>query len=278
MLTDYAHSLVSLISSIETYFGLSPRHATLGALDELLDRKYTNTSEGKPAAKYNVAGRFLPYETVIEKLGVPAYFISPYSEPKADGIESLFCEVSRLCAQPGLKYIYGYSPLPDYDMHDHGTAHPLIHEHLKEINARLEALCNERTDSLIIVTADHGMTDTEFIFMDDHPEVKECILREPSIEGRAMSLFIKPEYKDEFPARFNAAFGNIYELIPHGEAMGLFGDGTPHPLSESFIGDFLAVAKSRISIGYEFDPDPFKAAHAGDTVDEVAIPFIAVRT
>lgn len=302
MLTDYTQSLVSLISSIEAYFGLPPEHRTLGALDELLDRKYknivlllfdgmgisvlekhlapdsflrkhlvcpissvfpptttaattsvltgrtpiehgwlgwslyfdkidkrvnlyTNTSGGKPAAEYNVAGRFLPYETVIDKLGklgVPAYFVSPYSEPKADGIESLFCEVSRLCAQPEPKYIYGYSPLPDYDMHDHGTAHPLIHEHLKEINARVEALCGELADSLIIVTADHGMTDTEFIFMDDYPEVKECILREPSIEGRAMSLFIKPEYKDEFPARFNAAFGNIYELIPHDEAMGLF--------------------------------------------------------
>lgn len=42
MLTDYAQSLVSLISSIEAYFGLPPGHGTLGALDELLDRKYKN--------------------------------------------------------------------------------------------------------------------------------------------------------------------------------------------------------------------------------------------
>lgn len=40
MLTDYTQSLVSLISSIEAYFGLPPEHRTLGALDELLDRKY----------------------------------------------------------------------------------------------------------------------------------------------------------------------------------------------------------------------------------------------
>ena len=125
----------------------------------------------------------------------------------------------------------------------------------------------------MIVTADHGMVDTEFVFMDDHPEVKECLLREPSIEGRAMSLFIKPGIYD-FPERFNAAYGGIYELFPHDEAVKLFGVGEQHPLAGSFVGDYLAVAKTDVSIGYDFDPHPLRAAHGGGTADEFLIPFI----
>lgn len=237
---------------------------------------YPNTSDGKPAAGFNVAGKFLPFEPVTDKLnrrGIPAYFVSPYSEPRADSVDALFATVSGLCEDDTPKYIYGYSPLPDYKIHDYGISHPKIYRILEKIDAGVEKLCSELTDSLVIVTADHGMVDTEFVFMDDHPEVKECLLREPSIEGRAMSLFIKPGIYD-FPERFNAAYGGIYELFPHDEAVKLFGVGEQHPLAGSFVGDYLAVAKTDVSIGYDFDPHPLRAAHGGGTADEFLIPFI----
>lgn len=60
----------------------------------------------------------------------------------------------------------------------------------------------------------------------------------------------------------------------------IFGGGVPHPLTESFIGDFLTVAKTNVSLGYEYDPSPFRAAHAGadaggdpDTVDFDKLKF-----
>ena len=57
----------------------------------------------------------------------------------------------------------------------------------------------------------------------------------------------------------------------------IFGGGVPHPLTESFIGDFLAVAKTNVSLGYEYDLSPFRAAHAGLTPEETRIPLILIN-
>ncbi len=122
------------------------------------------------------------------------------------------------------------------------------------------------------------MIDTEFVFMDEYPELIEALKCAPSVEGRAMSLFVKPEKLEDFERIFNEKYGDIYELIPHERAVELFGGGSPHRLFEGFIGDFLAVALGRVSIGYGYDPEPFKAAHAGLTRDELEIPLIAIKT
>lgn len=244
---------------------------------------YPNTSNHEPAADYNVAGRFIPFGTIFERMnaaGIPAYAVSPYAAHRADTLDELFLQVKELCRADEPKYVYGYSIQPDHDMHDLGTSHPTIAGHLREINAGVERLCSEIGDSLVIVTADHGMTDTDFVFMDGHPEVKECLSREPSIEGRAMSLFIRPGMSGCFRERFERAYGGIYELIPRDEVISrrLFGDGEPHKLAYCFIGDFLAVAKGSVSLGYEYDSDPFRAAHGGGTAVENEIPFIAIET
>lgn len=241
---------------------------------------YPNTSNGKPAADFCVAERYMPFESVLDKLnnrGIPAFHISPYSKPCAETVDDLFATVSTLCEYPERKYIYGYSPLPDYGIHDFGIGHPTVLNQLKRIDIGLEILASSLTDTLIIVTADHGMINTKYVFMDDHPEVKECLLREPSLEGRAMSLFIKPGIRD-FAERFNAAYGDIYDLIPHRRALKLFGSGNAHPLSASFIGDYIAVAKTGVTLSYDFDPHPFKAAHGGGTIDELMIPLIVIKS
>ena len=132
-------------------------------------------------------------------------------------------------------------------------------------------------DTLIIVTADHGLTDTTFRYMSE--ELKGMLVCPPSVEGRAMSLFVRYGKAEEFCELFDAENGDIYTLIPHDEVMSshIFGGGVPHPLTESFIGDFLAVAKTNVSLGYEYDPSPFRAAHAGLTPEETRIPLILIN-
>ncbi len=122
------------------------------------------------------------------------------------------------------------------------------------------------------------MIDTEFVFMDEYPELIEALRCAPSIEGHAMSLFVKPESLENFEKLFNEKYGGIYKLIPHARAVELFGGGSKHRMFDGFIGDFLAVAFGRVSIGYGYDPEPFKAAHGGLTRDELEIPLIAIKT
>ena len=249
---------------------------------------YPNTvtqSNGRKAADYHIARTVLPYRTVFDRIeetapDVTARWVSPYSEYEAKTIPQLCDAVSALCREDGRHYIYGYHIQPDYDIHDLGTEHPKIAEHLRRINDAVEALCASLSDTLVFVTADHGLVDTAWRPLYAHPDVTECLSRAPSIETRAMSLFIKDGMHTQFVCAFTEHFGDIYTLYPREAVLArhFFGGGNIHPRTPDFIGDFLAVASGNISIDPAETPDahPFRAAHGGMTEEERFVPLITV--
>lgn len=106
------------------------------------------------------------------------------------------------------------------------------------------------------------------------------LLRAPSIEPRALSLFVKPDKKDDFKKLFNETFGEKFLLFTKEEVYEkqLFGPGEIGKKTDDFIGDFLAVATDNLCIGRS---RPKKSAlignHAGLTKEEMTIPFIVVK-
>ena len=142
-------------------------------------------------------------------------------------------------------------------------------------------MCGELHDTLVMVTADHGLVDTEWRFIPDYPDVEECLLRKPSIESRALTFFIRDGKNEQFESAFQKHFGDVYSLFGKEQVISgnFFGTGTPNTRSFGFIGDCLAVATGNVSI--ESAPSTeyslFKAAHAGMTADEMNVPLIAVK-
>ena len=58
----------------------------------------------------------------------------------------------------------------------------------------------------------------------------------------------------------------------------LLGFGIPHFKVDSFIGDYLVIAKDRLCIHYSTEhKHKFKASHAGMTEDEMIIPLIVLN-
>ena len=361
---EYDHSLLSLISSILTHYGVQTPHKTLPELDSLLAKSYKNIvvmlfdgmgtailenhlppdaflrrhlnttlssvfpptttaatvslesglspiehawlgwslyfeeldanvnlfpntlsgTDGKPAADFSIARKTLPYTSVFTKIDqaglAKAYRISPYSSFQSKSISEICDTVQKLCAQEGRQYLYTYWPQPDYDMHDHGTQHPKITGVLSEINTLTERMCRQLSDTLVIITADHGLVDTTWRFLSDYPELTACFARAPSIETRAMTFFIKPDRKAQFEKLFRASFGDCFQLFTKEDVLlsNLFGNGTPHIRAKDFIGDYLAVATGTVSIDPgERTDEVFKAAHAGLTDEELNVPFITVE-
>lgn len=275
--------------------GLSPiEHGWLGwslYFDELGANVsiFPNTLSGtgaESAADYHVAQRYIPCKNVYEKISeatdnnVGTYCVSPFSSFKSKSVQDICNTVEKLCTYDEPKYIYTYWHQPDFDMHDNGTTHGKITAGILEINNEVEALCGRLKETLVIVTADHGLVDTTWLFIPDYPDIAECLLRMPSIESRAMTFFVKEGMKEQFETSFKSHFNDYYILYSKEQVLEkeLFGGGTTNPRSAGFIGDYLAVAFGNISI--ECSPstnhEVLKAAHAGMTEDELNVPLIII--
>lgn len=277
-------------TSIET--GLTPlEHGWLGwaLYFKEIDKNvclFTNTVFGSEeiAADYPVAKSAIAYDSVqkkIKNVGNQAYFVSKHAEIKTDSVHTTCQIVKELCQKEGNKYIYTYWHQPDHDMHDFGTTDERVAEQIRLINDEVENLCKDLKDTIVVVTADHGLVDVEWKSLCDYPEIADTLERVPSIESRAMSIFVKKGRKKDFENAFEKVFRNDYILFTHDEVVknGLFGEGKPNSRFEDFIGDYVAVATGNVCVNpFELSDEEFVGMHAGACIDEILVPFIVVET
>ena len=257
---------------------------------------FLNVEQGTQtqAADYNLAWTTTPYENVVNRIkrhGGQAYLEAPFANREIDSFEKLCDRVRADCANPGQKYIYAYWNQPDGLLHHYGCGSKEVNENLLALEAQVASLAeelspktknsnraadlsSEPSDSLIIVTADHGHIDNRQVWLRDYPQLHECLEREPSLEPRVLNLFVKPEKEDFFVQEFNKTFGEDFDLIPMEEAISrrLFGTQHHHPNFRSMLGNYLAIAKGNLSI-MTVD-EQFIGMHGSLTEDEMLIPLI----
>lgn len=257
----------------------------IGAVD--LFSNELSASDGVRAADYSLAEHFLPRSTIYEKIQkatggtVRAINVSYFSEYRTESISEICDAVKQLCREDDRKYIYTYWSEPDSKMHILGTGHPDVTDEIEDMNRQVECLCRELEDTLVIVTADHGMTPIEWRSLDSVPALIECLRRPPVMEPRAVSFWIHDGMHRQFENEFQKAFGDSFLLFSKKEALEkqLFGIEPVTERVSSYIGDYIAAAAGKLALcSKEFCPNqPFTAHHAGLTADEMAVPFIAVE-
>lgn len=239
--------------------------------------------ERRPAADFHVGFTYTPYENIVSKIidaGGNAYFSSPYAEPNPQDLDAILKRVTDLCRESEKKFIYAYWNEPDGTMHKTGTLSKETHEAVTSLEKRIEEFSETLSDTLLFVIADHSHMDSKNLCILDYPEIVKCLVRLPSIEPRALNLFIKEEYKEEFPALFEKTFGDKFWLVPKAEVIErkLFGPGTEHPLFRDKIGDFLAIAISDTSLfNTHVEAKVMPGGHAGLSKEELEIPLIAIE-
>lgn len=274
--------------------GLSPlEHGWIGwscyfkevdACVDLFSGNLSGIAEGAPATQEHIAYRYLGFETVLSRIQeaapqVKAVGVSPFAEYYADTCEGICRQVEALCRQPGRKFISAYHFQPDKLMHELGIGDKRIGDMVRRYEERVLRMARELEDTLLIVTADHGMTDMTMKFVEDFPEIAECLRHLISLEPRCCGLFVKEEYREAFPRRFGEAFGDHFLLLTREEFLGrgFLGEGEAHPKVRDFVGDYMALATSDIGLwrrnnhGKGHD---FKAGHAGLRREEMEVPLI----
>lgn len=215
---------------------------------------------------------------INEKGEYKGYYISPFGDIKYKNLDEMLSKIADYCKTPDKKYIYAYDPEPDHTMHDFGPdsieARALIHER----NDKVEKICSQLKDTLVIVIADHGHIKVDNLFLKDYPEIHNCLIRNTSIESRAVNFFVKNEEKSKFCALFNKEFGQYFDLYTREDVIEskLFGDGKENPIFRDLLGDYIAIAKSDKTILLDGD-NILYSQHAGYTDDEIYIPLIVIE-
>lgn len=245
----------------------------------------TLQKNGEPAADFNVAWKYIPYKRIFERIEEingkgSAVYVSPFSKHHIKSVPHICKTVKRLSRKRKVKYIYTYWHQPDTAMHRYGVKSEQAHDQILLINSEVEKLCKQLKNSLVVITADHGLCDSVNLFLEDYPVLYDMLEILPSIEpGRAMSLFLKDGLQDEFKEEFNHLFGDSFRLITKEEVFSknFLGYGKPHPRTYDFVGDFLAVATTEKTLFTAREKHEPVGVHAGLTEEEMTVPFIAIK-
>ena len=254
------------------------------SVDLFLDRDSLNGTPVEPSP----AQSLLPFDDLtarIERASPNAVqcrkVLPPFAENGVGSFLQFSARIKEFCQMPGEQLILAYWYEPDTLMHKYGPYHDEVRQDVLEMDKILSQLQGELDSTLMIVTADHGQVEVQReIFLDDYPDLMDCLLMPPSMEVRAASLFVKASQTERFEALFQDRFGDCFLLMPREEvfASGLLGPGTLHRKVDDFVGDYLACATGQTILRYRSlfnrPRTPFKGHHAGLCVDEMMVPLI----
>lgn len=173
-------------------------------------------------------------------------------------------------------FTYMYWTQPDIAQHVYGIHSDEVKKILLDLNDDFTELINNVSDDTVVVCiADHGLTDIKEIPLYEYTKLNDMMLRKPSIEPRAINFFVKPVHIHEFKVEFEKNFSKSFDLLSKKELLEskLFGEGTPHPLIDSFLGDYIGLAKDKYMFALT-EGKSYEAHHAGMTEDEMIVPLI----
>ena len=171
---------------------------------------------------------------------------------------------------------YVYWDYPDALMHEFGCFDLKVKNNVKRLNDVLQEKTSKLSkDTLVIVTADHGLADVEPIYLYLDKKLYQTLKTKPSCEGRATVFFVDDE--EGFVDHFEKMYGKWFTLLSRDAFIkeNYIGDDVSKAIP--FLGDYIAIATSKYFFITVEGGLIFKAAHAGLTEDEMEVPLILIH-
>jgi hypothetical protein len=237
------------------------------------------------AAAFHVAEQFLPYTTILELIsntGTQVHYLSAHARQPVVGLDKLLDGAKAVMKSPDPAFAYVYWNEPDHLIHLKGCGHPDVGQKVFAIEEGISQLAEELPrDTLLLITADHGLIDAVPDYLDEHPALGRMLLRPPVVEARAAALYVHTHERPFFQEAFMEAFGDRYRLLTARQLLtgGLL--GTPsqafRPGIEAFVGDFFAIALGTGALYPSRDRCHIIGMHGGLTMQEMQVPLIALH-
>lgn len=203
-----------------------------------------------------------------------------------DSLDEFFLMTAEAIREPsdGRQLIYAYWPDLDSIGHEYGIGSRESQSHLAQIDQRFRRFCRQMSgsDALLVVTADHGMLDTDeerAIELADHPDLAECLVLPLCGERRASYCYVRSERVERFEAYVSRELSYAVDWMASAEfmAQGAFGCGQPHPRLRQRIGDYVLMMKGRYVLS-DWLPGENRyhqiGVHGGVSEAEMLVPVV----
>ena len=278
------------------WIGWSQYFKEYGRAIDVLPNRDSYTGEIYKDAKINVHD-LINYVSIYEQIekastDVKAYDINPshcVSRSKrninSDTIEILCDSIEAICKNPDKNFILAYNDNPDGLLHQFGCQSEEVKEFVLDAEKKIENLYHKLldTDTLLLVSADHGHKDIEKTYdilqMED---IQDYLILPPSIESRCTAFWVKEEKKTEFEKVFNERFGEEFILYTKEEFLGkhMLGFGNKHKKVDDFIGNYISLsikgASFKLGTYISKEKPEKKSTHCGLSCEEMEVPLIVI--
>lgn len=139
-----------------------------------------------------------------------------------------------------------------------------------------------RSDTLIILLADHGQTSTNpdpYYELNNHPNLVRRLHILPSGENRLAYLFVRPGQTEAVREYVERTWPGQFVILDSAYAAeaGLFGPGRAHPRLRDRLGEFILVARGNAYLWWSDKKNHLFGRHGGLHSDEMLVPFLAAR-
>jgi hypothetical protein len=216
-------------------------------------------------------GRLFGHRPLSERISTRAVTVSPAHIAHSDfnlahlGRAELtpYSDLSDLCRRTARilrasrepTFLYLYWAGLDTVGHEAGIDSIQARSQLRRIEQAITDLLVSAagTDTLLLVTGDHGQLDTgpaDHIDLADHPDLADCLALPLCGEPRAAYCYVRPWRTGDFEAYCREVLGDKLELWHSRDLLerGLFGRGEPNPRLAERIGDYTLIMRERYVI------------------------------
>jgi predicted AlkP superfamily pyrophosphatase or phosphodiesterase len=202
---------------------------------------------------------------------------------------NFFKKIRDILKKDGKKYVYAYWPYHDSLCHKFGSTSKKVLRNFRKLDVGFRKFVGSinGTDTLVIVTADHGILDipaNKRIDLRNYLKIKETLAMPLCGEHTYSYAYIKPGKVRKFKRYVKREFGEHCDLFKGSEFVKKQVFGLSEP-SEKFlrrIGDYIIIMKEGYAIydrvGLE-RKHPFSiGTHGGFSKEEMFVPLIVLAS
>lgn len=184
-------------------------------------------------------------------------------------------------------FTLAYWPELDGLAHRHGVESEEVSDHFDLLDAAIAELLDSiaGTDTAVLVTADHGLLDTDpaqTVLLNELPDLQRTLTLPLCGEPRAAYCYVRARSRERFEAYIRERLGEVCDMHPSFELIeaGLFGSGDPHPHLVDRVGDYTLLMRDNYVITEQLLHERRfnqRGVHGGLSSSELYVPLILAR-